>query len=264
MWSEHYPYTSGSTFISADFLAPDNWEKNLGYVYEKTLYDPTQDKWLNKEEYLALVKSDPERFVVVDMPARKKWLPYWLRMPHMTVAADAMVGIDKDGKLLPWDAPYEAFAGHPRTAGAHAATLRLAREAGVPLMHTLSQLSYWSALHLGQAGLESMKVRGRLQKGMVADITVFDAATVKDNSGNKVGTNGLPSTGIPYVIVNGTIVVKDSKVLKDVFPGQPIRYPVESKGRFVPLDVKAWVDTHAVPVVEHDEGAVSDWTRDKH
>ena len=30
-------------------------------------------------------------------------------------------------------------------------------------------------------------------------------------------------TGIPYVIVNGTVVVKDSKVLKDVFPGQPIR-----------------------------------------
>ncbi len=61
---------------------------------------------------------------------------------------------------------------------------------------------------------------------------------MKDNAGNKVGTNGLPSTGIPYVIVNGTIVVKDSTVLKDVNPGQPIRYPVEKKGRFEPLDVK--------------------------
>jgi N-acyl-D-glutamate deacylase len=36
----------------------------------------------------------------------------------------------------------------------------------------------------------------------------------------------LPSTGIPYVVVNGTIVVKDSEVLKDVFPGRPIRLPV--------------------------------------
>ncbi len=109
-----------------------------------------------------------------------------------------------------------------------------------------------------------MKVRGRLQKGMVADITIFDAANVKDNAGYKVGTNGAPSTGIPYMIVNGTIVVKDSKVLKDVFPGQPIRYPVESKGRFQPLDVKGWVDIHAVPLIEHDEGAVADSKRDKH
>jgi len=36
----------------------------------------------------------------------------------------------------------------------------------------------------------------------------------------------LPSTGIPYVIVNGTVVVEDSKVLESVYPGQPIRRPV--------------------------------------
>ena len=30
----------------------------------------------------------------------------------------------------------------------------------------------------------------------------------------------------PFDAVNGTIVVKDSKVLKDVFPGQPIRNPL--------------------------------------
>jgi hypothetical protein len=34
---------------------------------------------------------------------------------------------------------------------------------------------------------------------------------------------GLPSTGIPYVVVNGTVVVRDSKVLDGVFPGEPIQ-----------------------------------------
>ena len=33
---------------------------------------------------------------------------------------------------------------------------------------------------------------------------------------------GLPSTGIPYVLVNGTVVVKDSETVDDVFPGKPI------------------------------------------
>jgi N-acyl-D-amino-acid deacylase len=69
--------------------------------------------------------------------------------------------------------------------------------------------------------------------------------------------SGLPSTGIPYVIVNGTIVVDDSKVLKDVFPGQPIRYPVESKGHHVSVKVGKWIETHAVPVIERDQGAVA-------
>jgi len=45
-------------------------------------------------------------------------------------------------------------------------------------MFTLAQLSYWSDLHLGEAGLESMKVRGRLKEDMVADITIFDPETV--------------------------------------------------------------------------------------
>ena len=65
-----------------------------------------------------------------------------------------------------------------------------------------------------------------MQEGMVADITMFDPETVTDNGTYLVGENGLPSTGIPYVIVNGTVVVEDSKVKKDVFPGKPVRRPI--------------------------------------
>ena len=64
---------------------------------------------------------------------------------------------------------------------------------------------------------------------MTADITVFDPQTVTDNASWEEGQNTLPSTGIPYVIVNGTVVVKDSTVLKDVNPGLPIRFSVESE-----------------------------------
>ncbi len=41
-------------------------------------------------------------------------------------------------------------------------------------------------------------------------------------------------------------MVKDSKVLKDVFPGQPIRFPVESKGRFVPASGKSWLKIYTI------------------
>ena len=42
------------------------------------------------------------------------------------------------------------------------------------------------------------------------------------------------------MIVNGNIVVKDSKVQAGVFPGQPIRFPVENKQRFQPLSLENW------------------------
>ena len=54
------------------------------------------------------------------------------------------------------------------------------------------------------------------------DITIIYPKTVTDNSSMDRGKNVLPSTGIPYVIVNGTVVVDNSKVQK-VFPGVAIR-----------------------------------------
>jgi N-acyl-D-aspartate/D-glutamate deacylase len=84
-------------------------------------------------------------------------------------------------------------------------TLRMGRERGVPLMFTLA------ALHMGDAGLEAMKDRGRVQVGKIADLTLFDPKTVTDNATYKAGENGLPSTGVPYVIVHGTIVVENSR-----------------------------------------------------
>jgi N-acyl-D-glutamate deacylase len=156
-----------------------------------------------------------------------------------------MAGVGADGQLLPWDADWSEYRGHPRTSGSRGAAFRMAREQGVPLMFTVSQASYWPARHLGDAGLEAMQERGRLQVGKVADITIFDAETITDNSGFKVGQHGVPTTGIPYVVVNGTIVVKDSKVLP-VKPGQEIRFPVEPKGRFEPIEVNAWLNKHTI------------------
>ena len=245
MWSEYYPYDAASTGIGSEQLAPASLEGALGYHYEDVLYDPIQDKFLNKEEYLKTAKEDPGRIVVVFVPPRKKWLPEWLKMPHMTVGGDGMMGINAEGNTLGWDDPYEAYAGHPRTAGSHAKVLRMGREAGVPLMHTLSQLSYWSALHLGDAGVAALKVRGRMQEGTVADITIFDPETVTDNSGYKAGTNGLPSTGIPHVLVKGQFVVRDSRAQK-VMAGQEIRFPVEEKGRFVPASTEQWLENFSI------------------
>jgi len=245
MWSEYYPYAAGSTAITAAFLRPSEWVEKRGYKYEETIYDPIDDKYLTNETYAALMKKEPGRSVVVEFPYRKEWMNNWLAIPHMTIASDAMAGVGADGKLLPWTADWSEYRGHPRTSGSHGTCFRLGREQGIPLMFTISQASYWVARHLGDSGLEAMKQRGRIQIGKIADITIFNPNTIKENSGFKVGQHGIPTTGIPYVIVNGVIVVKNNEVLA-VKPGKEIRFPVEAKGRFVPIEQNKWLNEHTI------------------
>ena len=71
---------------------------------------------------------------------------------------------------------------------------------------------------------------------------------VTDNATYSAGENGLASTGIPHVIVNGNFVVRDSKT-SAIRPtvGQPIRYPVEKTGRHVPSSEEKWVRDYVTP-----------------
>jgi dihydroorotase len=59
--------------------------------------------------------------------------------------------------------------------------------------------------------------------GADADITVFDPALVIDRA-----TFEKPaqySDGIPYVLVNGALVVKQGKLQESMFPGKGLRRP---------------------------------------
>jgi N-acyl-D-aspartate/D-glutamate deacylase len=150
-----------------------------------------------------------------------------LAYPGSTVGSDAFpMTVTKTGKMArDWDLPYEEVEGHPRAAGTHSIVLRMVREKKLmPLMTAISKMSYLPAKFLEENGVPQMANKGRIKVGADADLTIFDPKTVKDNSTIKQGA--LPATGIPYVIVNGTLVVKDSKVLKGVYPGKAVRLPI--------------------------------------
>ena len=81
------------------------------------------------------------------------------------------------------------------------------------------------AAHAARLGLKKF---GCLQVGCFANITIFDAAKIRD-----VGTFEDPHhypEGIPYVIVNGTPVQVDGeRVRAEVRPGRVVRPPVRSR-----------------------------------
>ena len=104
-------------------------------------------------------------------------------------------------------------------------------------MTAISKMSYLPAKYLSElGGIPHFRYKGRMQEGCDADIVVFDPETVKDNSTYKIGEGALPSTGIPYVLVGGVVVVDNNEVLP-VYPGKPIRFPVEPKGRIDKVDI---------------------------
>lgn len=226
--AEIYPYNFGATIVGADYLVPSNYGPNMGRTYKDIIETATM-KPLTKERYEELVKTNPAASVMFYGIDEQGMLDA-LAHPHTFVGSDAFpMTVTKTGEMAAdWDIPFEDVQGHPRASGTHAKVLRLVREKNLmPLMLAVSKMTYMPARFLEENGITQMKTKGRLQVGADADITVFDPDTVKDNS--TLENSGAPSTGIPYVVVNGTVVVKDSKVLKGVYPGQPIRNPVRTK-----------------------------------
>jgi len=220
---EIYPYDFGGTIVSADYLHPDNYGPNMGRDY-KDITETATGKPLTKERYEELVKTAPGTNVMFKN-ATEETVCQGLTHPTSVLGSDAFPYVlKKDGSpVFDWGVAFEDVNGHPRGAGAHGKLLRWVREkkVDIPLSLAVSKMSYMIAQFLGDNGVPQMAGKGRIQEGKDADITIFDPETVQDNSTMQDG--GLPSTGIPYVLVNGTVVVRDSETVDDVFPGKPVR-----------------------------------------
>ena len=221
--AEIYPYDFGGTIVGADYLHPDNYGPMMGRDY-KDIIEVSNMKPLTKARYEELVKTAPGTSVMF-YNATNETVYQALAHPNTVLGSDSYpYTIRKTGgPAIAWDTPFDGVNGHPRGAGAHAKLLRLVREkeVDIPLIDGVAKMSYLIAKFLQDNGVDQMAHKGRIQVGADADITIFDPKSVKDNSTMKDG--GLPSSGIPYVVVNGTVVVKDSRVLKGVYPGKPIR-----------------------------------------
>ncbi len=250
VWGEIYPYAAGSTALNAVFLEPDVWVKTLGHKYEDTIQDVETGKFYTEQARAEMLKKQPTRPVLVyKMP--KEAIVNWVRLPGVAIGSDGMPMFPDDG--LTWDTPYEKLPNtHPRFSGSFAKILRIARENNIPLIQAVAMTSYNYARPLGAMGLKAMQVRGRMQKGMVADITIFDPKTVTDNATYARGT--LPSTGIPHVIVNGIVVMKDSEPLRRFDAGQSIRFEPQKEGRFKPLSIENWTKEFYVSPIDFGGG----------
>jgi N-acyl-D-amino-acid deacylase len=105
---------------------------------------------------------------------------------------------------------------HPRGAGAFPRILgRYVRDQhALPLETAIHKMTMMPAAQLG------LKDRGRIAAGYIADIVIFDPATVIDES--TIQHPEAPPKGIPDVMVAGDWVVKDGAVT-GAHPGHVLR-----------------------------------------
>ncbi len=199
--TELYPYTAGSTAIESAVFN-EGWQERLSISYGDLAWVATGER-LTKETFDAYRKTGG----IVILHSMK---PEWIK-----------AGITASGTIIASDAvPYAKLA-HPRSAGTFSRVLgKYVREdKALDLMAALEKMTLLPAQTLESAS-PMMRFKGRIQVGADADITIFNPNTIRDKATFEQGL--AFSEGVEYVIVNGTLILKNGKTVGNVFPGQPI------------------------------------------
>ena len=133
-----------------------------------------------------------------------------------TALAHPMVSIGTDSGARAEDGPLSESKSHPRAWGSFPRILgKYVRDE--KLMTLEEAIRRFTSRPARRVGIED---RGVLRPGMKADVTIFDAATIRD-----VATFADPnhySEGVRHVFVNGRAVVADGKITAER-PGQVVR-----------------------------------------
>jgi dihydroorotase len=204
--TECYPYTAGSTALQSAIFDP-GWQENMGITYKDIQWAATGERLTadtfekyRKQGGIVVIHSIPEE------AAR-------------TAVANPIVMIASDG--MPITGPKV----HPRGQATFSRVLGhyVREEKALELMTALRKMTLMPAQRLERRA-PAFKNKGRIRVGADADLTLFDPERIIDKA-----TYDEPlqySEGIPFVLVNGVLVVKDSQLVEGVLPGRAMRAPI--------------------------------------
>ena len=205
--TEAYPYIPGMTAINSALFNP-GWQEKLGISYPQLVL-PDTGEHLTKERFEELHNSSKTKWVLIYANTQEvvdKVIPH----PLVMIASDGAEG-------------------HPRNAGTYSRVLaQYVREKGtITLMDALRKMTLMPAQML-ERSTPAARQKGRLQEGVDADIVVFDPANISDRSTFQKPME--PSVGVHYLLIGGTAVVDDGKIVPDVFPGRALLGPSKRAG----------------------------------
>ena len=200
--TEAYPYLAGMTYINSALFNP-GWREKLGIDYD-SLQLPDSGERLTKERFDELHNS-PKAQAVLLFANTQEMVDAVIPNPLVMIASDGEKG-------------------HPRNAGTYSRILAyyVRDKRSITLMDAIRKMSLMPAQRLEKA-TPAARLKGRLQEGADADIIIFDPQTVADRSTYQKPME--PSTGMKFVIVGGTVLIEQGKLMPDTFPGKALLGP---------------------------------------
>ena len=186
-----YPYTAGSTVLSADRAASSSrvivsWSKKLPQFAGRDLGDIAKELGVSQEEAIKRLNPAGAIYFRMDEADVQRILQF----------DETMIGSDG----LPHDtSPHPRLWGSfPRVLGHYGRNLGL-----FPLEKAVHKMTGLTARNFG------LKDRGVLKEGAYADLALFDAETVDEAATYEKPI--APARGVEMVIVNGNIVWSEGR-----------------------------------------------------
>ena len=201
--TETYPYSAGMTRIESALF--DDWQSYPDSQFRRYQWVETGER-LTRETF---AEAREEGGMVAIHSRTEEQTRRAVTSPLTMIASDGFI---------------ENGQGHPRTSGSYSKVLgQYVREANaLTLMQAVRKMTIMPARRL-QDRVPAMERKGRLQEGADADLTLFDPEAVIDRSTYSDAT--VPPEGIPYVVVDGTVVVDGGELVDGTRPGEPVRAP---------------------------------------
>jgi N-acyl-D-aspartate/D-glutamate deacylase len=200
--TEAYPYIAGMTAINSAVFNP-GWREKQGIDYSNLVL-PDTGEHLTKERFDELHNSSKSQWVLI-FANTQEIVDAVIPNPLVMIASDGAEG-------------------HPRNAGTYSRVLAqyVRDKKTLTLMEALNKMTLMPAQMLERSTPAARK-KGRLQEGADADIVVFDPQTITDRSTFQKPME--PSVGVHYLLVAGTPVIDEGKLVENIFPGQALLGP---------------------------------------
>jgi Amidohydrolase family len=200
--TEAYPYIAGMTHINSALFNP-GWRERLGIDYSNLVL-PNTGEHLTKARFEELHNSSQAQLVLM-FANTQEMVDAVIPNPLVMIASDGIPG-------------------HPRMAGTYSRVLAqyVREKKSLTLMEALRKMTLMPAQML-ERSTPVAKRKGRLQEGADADILVFDPQTIADRATYEKPTE--PSVGVHFLLVGGTVVIEDGKMVPDIYPGRAILGP---------------------------------------
>ncbi len=200
--TEAYPYIAGMTAINSALFNP-GWREKLGIDYSNLVL-PDTGEHLTKERFDELHSSSKQQWVLVFANTQET---------VDAIIPNSLIMIASDGA-----------EGHPRNAGTYSRVLAqyVREKKALSLMDAIRKMTLMPAQMLERSTPAARK-KGRLQEGADADIVIFDPQTIADRSTFEKPME--PSVGVHYLLVGGTPIIDDGRLVPDIFPGRALVGP---------------------------------------